>query len=109
MIRANYSRTPDEYGFWKSSVLVDRTTSDYVILTSEMRRVMVAIHPIGGATARAEFTFSSLDSIEASTAKWIPWIPSTVEVSTASEIPFPATAVRAVSTGGSATFEFCAI
>lgn len=92
--------------YWLKQSIVG--TSDWIQLPPGMQVVSVAIHPALGQTARVEFSLSSWDDLAAGTARWIAWDLGNVSASAADGIMSLASALRAVSSGGTATLELVA-
>lgn len=92
--------------YWLSQDIVG--TAEPVLLPAGGLAVSVAIHPAAGQIARVEFTLSSPDAVAAGTAKWIPWDLANVSSPSADGIMTLASAIRGVSSGGTATLEVVA-
>jgi len=104
----DYSRTPgDSYGFYRDS-LAYSGTSDYWLLKAGIARLAVAVHPDVGQTARVEFTLSDPALVAGGTARWIVWPSGNVTSGRADELSAMVTAIRGVTSGGTATMEVVA-
>lgn len=83
-------------------------TSDAIYVPPGMMSVSVAIHPAIGQTARVEYTLSSSARINAGTARWIAWGLGNIAAADADSLLTTASAIRGVSSGGTATLELVA-
>lgn len=105
MIRMNWNRDTDDYGYFRFSLQFTGTT-DSLMLQSGMMNVSAAIHPASG-TARIEFTLSSPAEVQAGTARWVAWPLGDVSRASADAMISCATALRGVATT-TAVMEVCA-
>lgn len=105
MIRMNWNRDTDDYGFFRFSLQFTGTT-DSLMLQSGMMNVSAAIHPASG-TARIEFTLSSPAEVQAGTARWVAWPMGDVARAAADAMISCATALRGVASA-TAVMEVCA-
>jgi len=58
-----------------------------------------------GTSAKVQHTISTLEAVEADTAQWYDWGAGTVTTGTMDALLAPVTALRVVSTGGTASWE----
>ena len=65
----------------------------------------VAVHPATGGSVTVEFTVSSRERVDASTARWIAWGKGTVSVPSADVFDGPVTAIRVTATGAACVVE----
>lgn len=103
-IALNWSRTSDDVGFFTYSQSVTGT-AEPIAMGPGMSRISVAIHPAATFTARVEFTLSPRAAVDAGTARWISWDLGNVAAPAADALLSTITAIRGVSSGGTATLE----
>lgn len=83
-------------------------TTDAIGIPAGMMSVSVSIKPAAGQTARVEYTLSSAAAINGGTAIWIPWALGDISSVDADSLLTTASAIRGVSSGGTATLELVA-
>ena len=86
----------------------DTGTSEAVYVPGYGNPVLVMVNPDEGATATVEMTISSPEYILRNDAIWQPWDNGDVSEVTSGALTAGITAVRAVATGGTVTWEVSA-
>lgn len=108
MIRLEWQNSQSGYGFWRSRVDVSGGgTSDYILLNYNTTRTTVGVYPT--TRAKAQYTISSVEMIDAGTAKWIDWPIGASTSNKTDTLLGIATAVRLVSLVGAASMEIVSI